>query len=192
MSGFHTLFSRFEVVSCATELLLFLAWFSHWTWSQFFLRFFLKKFSWSVIFGWLWLSLSSFIMISEVFGGWTSKCAARNSLWNGITCHERIFENFIEGRSFRWIQNQNSFDQFSRLFWNSDMIWETVTASLDFFICGFNFRGFKWRFSYQLCVNNNSNWPDINFIRMTFSLKNFRSNIVRSTANSFFLFLIVL
>lgn len=72
------------------------------------------------------------------------------------------------------------------------MIRETVTASLNFFVCGFNFWSFKWRFSNQLCINNNSDWPNINFIRVTFSLKNFRRNIIWSTANCFLFFLIVL
>ena len=72
------------------------------------------------------------------------------------------------------------------------MIRETVVAGLDFFVSGFNFWGFKWGFSNQLSVNDDTNGPNINFIGMSFSLKDLRSNIVGSSANGLFLFLIVL
>ena len=72
------------------------------------------------------------------------------------------------------------------------MIGETVITGLDFFVSGFDLWGFEWGFSDQLSVNDDSNGPNINFIGMSFSLKDFRCNIIGRSANGLFLFLIVL
>ena len=131
-------------------------------------------------------------MIGEILGRWAGQCASWNCLWNWLGAHKGIFQNFIQGGSFGRIENQNSFNELSGLFRNAYMIRETVVAGLDFFVSGLNFWGFKWWFSNQLGVNYDADGPDINLIRMSFSLKDLRSNIVGSSANGLFLFLIVL
>ncbi len=100
--------------------------------------------------------MSSLVNISKVFGGRAGESASWDGLRNGFSGHERIFKDIIEGGSFGRIENQDFFDEFSGLFRNGNMIRETVATSLDFFVGSLDFRSLKWRFSNQLCVNNDT------------------------------------
>lgn len=67
------------------------------------------------------------------------------------------------------------------------MLREAVLTGLNLFIGCFDLRSFKWRLSDELRINNDSDWPDINFIWMAFIFKNLRSNVVWSTADGLLL-----
>ena len=138
------------------------------------------------------MALISLVNVSEVFGWRTGQSASWDGLRNGLSGHERVFEDIIESGSFRRIEDQDSFDEFPCLFGNGDMIRETVGASFDSFVSSLDFRSLKWRFSNQLGVNNNTYGPNINLIGMSFALKNFRGNVVGGSADGFFLFFVVL
>ncbi len=138
------------------------------------------------------MALISLVNVSEVFGWRAGQSASWDGLRNGLSGHERVFEDIIEGGSFGRIKDQDSFDEFACLFGNGDMIRETVGASLDSFVSSLDFGSLKWRFSNQLGVNNYTDGPNINFVGVSFALKNFRGNIIGGSTNGFFLFFVVL
>lgn len=49
------------------------------------------------------------------------------------------------------------------------MIRKRVVAGLDFFVGSFNFWGFERGFPYELCVDDDANGPDIDFIGVAFA-----------------------
>ena len=71
------------------------------------------------------------------------------------------------------------------------MFWKAITACFDFFVGSLDLGCLEWRFSDKESVNNDSNRPDINFIRMSLAFENLRGYVVGSSAYSFLLFLVV-
>ena len=72
------------------------------------------------------------------------------------------------------------------------MVGEGVVAGLDFFVGSFDFWSFERGFPDELCVDDNANGPDVDFIGVTFALKDFGGDVVGSTADGFLFFLVVL
>lgn len=65
------------------------------------------------------------------------------------------------------------------------MFWEWIRIHSNFFISSLDIWGFKGWLSNEKCVDNNSQTPNIDFIRMTSSsIKNFWSDIIGCTTNS--------
>ena len=79
---------------------------------------------------------------------------------------------------------ENTRDQISSLGRDLCVVWEAVLVTSDSLIGCLNVVSFKWRFSDDQGVNNNSQRPDVHFVRMALlALKNFWRDIVGSTAN---------
>ncbi len=64
------------------------------------------------------------------------------------------------------------------------MFWKRILVEFDSFVCTFDIRGLKRRSANQQSVKNNSNAPNVNFIRMSRSAaQDLRSNVVGSSTN---------
>lgn len=72
------------------------------------------------------------------------------------------------------------------------MLWEREAASLDFFIGGLDFGSFKGRFTDELGVNDDTDRPDVDLVRVPLPFQNLRSDVVGSSADSFLFLFIVL
>lgn len=99
--------------------------------------------------------------------------------------------NLVEGRSRRRITRQNSRNQISCLIGNWNVIWERVLVSLDSSVRGFDIRGLERRLAYDQRVQDDTEGPNVDFVRVACSpLEHLGGNIVWCTANSSFLFTI--
>ena len=68
---------------------------------------------------------------------------------------------------------------------NWNVVWERILVHFDTSVSGFDIGGFKWRFSYDESVDDDSQRPDVDLVRVTGSaLQNLGSDVVGRTANS--------
>ena len=99
--------------------------------------------------------------------------------------------NLVKGGSCGWITRQNSRNQISCLIGNWNVIWERILVSLDSSVRGFDVRGLERRLAYDQRIQDDTERPDVDFVRVACSsLEHFWGNIVWRTANSSFLFTI--
>ena len=99
--------------------------------------------------------------------------------------------NLVEGRSRRRITGQNSRNQISCLIGNWNVIWERILVSLDSSVRGFDVRGLERRLAYDQRIQDDTERPDVDFVRVACSpLEHFRRNIVWRTAKCSLLFTI--
>jgi hypothetical protein len=95
--------------------------------------------------------------------------------------------NIINARSLSRVIIQNTGDQVSSLVRDRCVIGEAVLVASNSLIGCLDIVSFKWRLADNKSVNNDSQGPDINLVRMSlFALKNFWRNIVGSTADGSF------
>lgn len=97
---------------------------------------------------------------------------------------EGVVEDFVDGRSFSWIEYQNASYEIFGFFGDGDAFGKGVLDCFDSLVGLLNFRCFKRRLTDNHRIENNSKGPDIDFKRMPlFLLQNLGRDIVRSTAN---------
>ena len=71
------------------------------------------------------------------------------------------------------------------------MVWKLIAVLFDFVVSRLHISSFERRFSYYQSVNNNSQGPNVNLVRVTiFTFKHLGCYIIGSSANSPFSFTI--
>lgn len=78
-----------------------------------------------------------------------------------------MLKHVIQTYSSRGIRNQDLIDEILSTCWNCNWTWIHESIIFDVFIGLFDCVIFEGGFPKQKSVQNNSNWPDINFIGMT-------------------------
>lgn len=98
--------------------------------------------------------------------------------------YPRMLKNFINGRSLAWIIIQDLGDEISCMIRDVNSLWEVVSIHSNPLVGGLHIGGLKGWLSNDKGIDDYSNGPDIDFIRMSLlSLKNFWCNIVWRTAD---------
>lgn len=77
-----------------------------------------------------------------------------------------MLKNIFQSDSPGWISNQNLINQIFRLQWHIHRTRVHEPVVFDVLIGLFDSIILKWRLSKQQSIQNNTNAPDINFIRM--------------------------
>lgn len=116
--------------------------------------------------------------------GRAGKQRLRKKLRNLAVCHERMHQNLVQSRSRSWISGQNAGNQISGFIRNWNVLWERVLVAFDSAVCGLDIGCLKGRFSDYQRVDDDSEGPNVDLIRMTSSsFQNLRSDVVGCSAN---------
>ena len=95
-----------------------------------------------------------------------------------------VAHDVVNGRSLRRVIVQNLRDQVASAVSDCHVLREVVGVHSDPLVRRLNIRRLKRRLSDDQCVNNDTNRPDINLVRVTLlALQHLGCDIVRSTAN---------
>jgi hypothetical protein len=96
-----------------------------------------------------------------------------------------MVQYLVNGWSPRWIIVQDPLNKVSCLISDGNSLWELIVVHPNLLVSCLNIIGLKWRFTNDQSVNDDSQRPNVYFIRVTLlSLKYLGSNIVGSTADS--------
>jgi len=120
---------------------------------------------------------------------WTCKQWLRKQLRYLTVGHEGMHTDLLESWSCRRVSSQDSRNEVSCFIGDWHVLWERILVSLDSAVCGFDIGGLKRRFPYDEGINDDSQGPDINLVRVSCSsLQNFGSDVVGRSANCSILF----
>jgi hypothetical protein len=95
-----------------------------------------------------------------------------------------VLEDFINCWSLGRIVVQDPGDEVLCLVGNGDSLRELIVVHSDFLVSSLNIVGLEWRFTDDQSVDDDSERPDIDLVRVTLlSLENLWSNIIWSTTD---------
>lgn len=95
-----------------------------------------------------------------------------------------MLEDFINCWSLGRVVVQDPGDEVLCLVGNGDSLRELIVVHSDFLVSGLNIVGLEWRFTDDQSVDDDSERPDIDLVRVTLlSLENLWSNIIWSTTD---------
>ena len=129
------------------------------------------------------------ILCQESLWGWTRQCTWRHEWREFVASHKIMIHNLIKRKSWTGLRSKQLSDQILPCRINLDMIREGILVHFDPLVSWLHIWGFKRRSSDKQSIQNYTNTPHINLIRVTGSwTQNLRSDIVWSPADSPFLF----
>ena len=152
-----------------------------------------------------WLSFKThfFILLHVAWGRRTSKSWKWHEFWDGTTMIDKGMKDyFVKCQSFFGCSNENFWDEIFCILRYRYVIREGVVIFLNPLISELDIIGFKrWLSNYEgistktwlesfswRSLHHNTQRPYVDFIRMSnFSVKNFRGDVIWSSANCSFL-----